>query len=305
MVRKEGFIDLDKELKNKGVDITSMDTILKSPMVKSEYEFEESSILLKLEYDNEISYFKYSDNVIPYNELVANELARDFGFDVVEYDLAVLGNRKGVVSKNFRKRDTTYITGEEILLDFGYSSLNDDSHNLENIWDALEYRYRDHNNKREIVEKLMGRVVSLFIFDILLCQNDRHSANWEIEESESKIDIAPIYDNERMLSYTGASAFLLMLADDEDRNLRKNLEAFFRVSSENFSNIIKNKMWIISDENLESIFRVIEDKTGYPMPQDIKDYYLKEFRFHRIKLKKIIDNIDRLERDDINERKNK
>lgn len=289
MVRKEGFIDLDKALKDKGVDTTSIETMIESRFVQSMYDLRESNLLLKLSHDIEIVYFKYSKFCLPYSELVANELARDFGLPVVEYDLAILGNCKGVLSKNFRKNSAYYTSGEELLLDFGYDFDDKSSHSLEKIWDSLEYRYRNHPNKRKIVKKLMNRVVSIFIFDIIICQNDRHSANWEIEEfwDSTDVDIAPIYDNEKMLSTNGTSAFLSMIMDD-DKNLVNNLQSFQKVSSERFSDLINDKIWIISDKNLESVFERVEEKTGYPMPLDVKQYYLKEFHWHRKQLEKVI-----------------
>ena len=85
MTRKEGFIDLEKILRESGVDTTNIETITKSPLVKSIYnEKEEKSILLKFKYNKETYYFRYNDYYPPYNELLANELARDFTLNVVE-----------------------------------------------------------------------------------------------------------------------------------------------------------------------------------------------------------------------------
>ena len=42
-------------------------------------------------------------------------------------------------------------------------------------------------------------------------------------------------------------------------------------------------------KNLESIFERIENKTEYPLPNDIKKHYLKEFKNHREKLERLLE----------------
>ena len=62
------------------------------------------------------------------------------------------------------------------------------------------------------------------------------------------------------------------------------LKLFLEVSSEEFRNLIKEKIWIISDENLNLIFEKIEKNTGYYMLDDEKNYYLERFKIHRKRL---------------------
>jgi len=286
MKRKEGFIDLDKVLEYKNIDTKSIETVLKSPDISS---IKGSSKAISFELFDEIYYFKFYKSISPYNEIVAKELANDFGLPAVKYDLAILGNEKGVLSQNFRKKNAKYISGFDLLNNFGYIGFGDD-HNLENIWDSLEYRYKNSPNKNEIVKKLMNKIVNIFIFDIIICHYDRHSLNWEIEESENSIDIAPIYDNERLLMTKGDKAWVSLTVDGEDSNLKKNLQFFKSISEESFTNLIKDKMWIIGEENLNNIFKRIEDKTNYPMPLELKEYYLEEYKNHKTLLENILGN---------------
>jgi len=287
MNRIEGYINLDEVLKNKNVDITNIDTIIQSPLVKTTAN---SNNMLLLELDNELYYFKYKKFISPYNELIINELAYDFGISTVDYDLAILNGNKGVLSKNFRKDDAIYITGEELLNDLDYDFFGR-ANNLETIWNALECRYKNHFNKREIIESLMNKLVDIFIFDIMVGHTDRHALSWEIEEYNNMVDIIPIYDNERIfISCQGNTILSLLVDDDSDNILVKNLETFKKISSEEYCEFIKNKMWIISDKNLEAIFARIESKTGYFIPQGMKDYYLKEYREHRKELEKVLDD---------------
>ena len=310
MTRKEGFIDLEKILKEMGVDTTSIETISKSPIIKSEYAENESSILLKIKYNKETYYFKYNDYYNPYNELLVGELANDFNLPIVSYDLAILHGKKGVISKSFRKNDASYIPGEDLLIDFGCNLLETENHNLENIWDALEYRYHNNPNKRNIIESIMNGVVSLFMFDILVCQNDRHASNWEIEEFWDHANIAPIYDNEsifmdRLFIKPDEWHDVLLLADGTTRNLISNILNFQKVSSNNYIENFKSKLWIIGEENLRTAFKKIEDKTNHPMPEEIKEFYLTEYKKHKLTLENVLKSKTALERDESNERKNR
>lgn len=287
MNRIDGYINLDEILKNKNVDITSVDTIIQSPLVKIAPN---SNYILLIELDNELYYFKYKKFISPYNELVINELAKDFGISTVDYDLAILNGKKGVLSKHFRKEDATYITGEKLLNDIDCDAFGT-ANNLETIWYALEHRYKDHFNKEKVVENLMNKIVNMFIFDIIVGQTDRHALNWEIEECENNIDIAPIYDNEQIfINWQGNTYLTLLVDEDSSYSSIKNLETFKNISSDEYCDFIKNKLWIISDKNLESIFEKIKSKTGHPMPQEMKDYYLKEYQEHRKKLEKVLND---------------
>lgn len=290
MKRIEGFIDVDKMLRDIGLDIIDIYDKKENDFIKYDIICD-NKITFSFNYNNDEFFYKYKNNRIPYNELIANELLKDFNLPHIEYDLATFGTKKGVISKNYKNNNFNYIYGEEILLNFWNDDRYIEEHNnLDDIWDALEYRYRNYENKREIVSHLMNRIVQIYIFDIITCQSDRHSQNWEIMESENLIDIAPIYDNERILSSTGKNALIsLTMNDDFNQNILASIKDFKQVSGENYTNLIREKLWIIGDENLHSIFERIENKTGYPIPEKYKEYYLSEYQSHINRLKKVLD----------------
>lgn len=301
MTRKEGFIDLDKILNDIGLDKMSdlkkmKNNPSKSSTINVTKYIEDMNLSINFNYLGEQYFYKYYFYINPYNELLANELAKDFGLQNVEYDLAILDNKKGVLSKNFRKDNAIYIKGADILYGFWQERHLDKHNNLYDIWDALEYRYHNHSNKRDIIEHLMNKIVSIFLFDIINCQGDRHCLNWEIVESENNIDIVPLYDNENILCANYHPIMLTMIRQIGD-DLEHSLDMFLKESSIEYKNLLKEKMWIIENENLKSAFKRIEEKTCYPMPEDVKEYYLIEYEKHRIFLKK------QLGIDEINERK--
>lgn len=304
MTRKEGFIDLNKILKDIGVDDTDINSIISDEKI-SIVTYNRWKIILSFVYENDVYFYKYNNMTIPYSELVAEELANDFGIDHVSYDLAVLNQYKGVLSKNFKKDNGNYILGEEILKDFFVDNQDIEVHNsLEDIWDAFEYRYQNYPNKEELIKLLMNDIINIYIYDIITCQSDRHSQNWGLIEDDNKVSIQPVFDNERILSTNGRQALVNLTIDEVgNSNLLFNLIEFMRISSVDYTELIKEKWWIISDQNLNSIFKRIEDKTGYPMSNDVKQYYLREYQYHRKRLERVL--YGNLERGDKNEGKNR
>lgn len=293
MTRKEGFIEVEKMLKEIGVDITNCGSVLNSPHISIISE-NVDKVIFSFNYQSDTYFYKYNFMNMPYNELVAEELAKDYGLDYVHYDLAILFTNRGVLSKNYKKENVNYISGTEILLNFYKNNRNTyQANNLEGIWDALEYRYRNHLNKRKIIKKLMQKIVNIYIFDILLRQSDRHSDNWQIMESEDIIDIAPLYDNERILYAFDGTNYVSIKSDDLPYdNLWYSIKNFQTISSEEYKNIIQKKLWIISEENLYKVFERIERKTGYPMPTHIKKYYITQYEKHRRKIEEVLEQED-------------
>lgn len=299
MIRKEGYIDIGKMLEEIGVDTTSYYSICKNPNVKLI-----GDILFSFKYYEETYFFKTKNDISinPYNELLVEELAKDFGIPCIEYDLAILGNDRGVLSKNFKRENINYISGRDILkkkIEYYDSNLDDDlfkvsrstRNSLDDIWDNLEIRYQFYLNKREIISHLMKQIVNIYLFDIISCQMDRHYENWEIMESDNEINIAPIYDNERVLVYIDGSQ-VVNLGVDTTRMyfeyLWDSIKKFQKVSSGEFTDIIKDKLWIISEENLYKVFERIEKKTGYPMPEKRKNFYLTNYQEHKNRLEQVL-----------------
>lgn len=310
MTRKEGFIEVDKMLQEIGIDTTNMNNISESPYINKEY-FDETDFLFSFSYRNETYFYKYSNSkyVNPYNELVAEELAKDCGIPCANYDLAILNSYKGVLSKNFEKENTKYIDGSDLFYEYTSETSRDVFNNIEDIWDVLEYYCYNYTNKKGIVQYLMKKIIDIYLFDIILCHCDRHLKNWKIMKYDDNIDIAPLYDNERILAdYVDNNDGLVSMGMSLDycnscESLLESIKQFQKVSSKEFTNIIKEKLWIISEENLNKVFEKIEKKTGYPMPEERKEFYLSNYQKHRKRLEEVL-NLT-IEREKPNERKNR
>lgn len=212
-----------------------------------------TGIVFSFRYNDKEYFYKYNENTALYNELVAEELAQDFGIDHVNYDLALFDNHQGYISESYKKDNVDYIFGSDLLYEcYGYMTENrniEEFNNLKSIWDALEYRYANNPNKNQIISDLMNQIVNMFIFDIIICNYDRHSDNWEIIESDNEIKLAPIYDNEGILVTNDNNALVSMLLEEKVHGiLWKAISDFQKVSSSEFTDLIKEKLWIISEE---------------------------------------------------------
>ncbi|MDE6284956.1 MAG: hypothetical protein K2M17_04350 [Bacilli bacterium] len=257
-------------------------------------------------------YFKYDWTASSYNELVMEEILKDLQILCAHYDLAIIGNIKGAISKNYKDPNCRYINGLNIIKEsgiyesYGYneeweSSLPDAlkyrrCNNLEDIWAALEIRYQNRVDGIQIVANLMQKVVDMFLFGILTGQGDYHLENWEIVEyPDGRVDFQILFDNERFLK--DADIMLGVRHDDfpakclvAGASLRKSLEAFQKISSCEFTSILESWLWVIEEENLKKIFARIEAKTKWPMPLDLQNELLNKFEEHRVFLVSELNN---------------
>lgn len=293
MNRIDGFIDISQMLQEIGVDTTNLKSILESHFIDRicgcryhfSFDYKCDKYFFKIrDYDNNNLYDTYS----VYNELIVEELARDYGIPCIDYDLAVLGSYQGVLSKNYKLENANYIYGYDLLNDYEKSTGHSGSNTLPNIWRALEYRYQNNFNKREIISNLMKKIVDIYLFDVITCQSDRHSSNWQIVENDDNIDVAPLYDNECILKRQLALATVALSMRGGDQLLLESIKQFQNVSSEEYRNIIKEKIWIISDSNLKTVFERVENKIGCALPDRYKDYLSGDYEAHRDKLEKIL-----------------
>lgn len=299
--RDNGYINIDKIL---GLpSITSFEELLENLKNNKEVNIIKSindpnrsiQLVFSFKYNGVEYFYKYDHprepfKVSPYNELVACEIAEDLSIPHVEYDLAIVGGFKGAISKDFRQNNVKYLSGKEFLSNshpLGSQENISKLNNLEDIWIALEEHYGRNPNYQNIVSELMKKVINIFIFDLLTGQTDRGDSNWGfIEHPDGTLDLQPLFDNMRILvlhhhmateRYPSVSKLLLQVDQDAGRYFEDNLEEFLKFSDKEFVNSLYNNLWAISPENLQKIFTRIEKKSENPMPEELKQFYLKEF----------------------------
>lgn len=275
-----------------------------------------SKLVFSFSLNGEAYYFKYDSETLNYYELIIEEICHIHNIDCVDYQLAQLGNCHGVISKDFKDPEAHYISGFTLLKEGGYldnsnitDSDNEDEmdtsldenwlrkkhNNLESIWNAIEKRYKDRSNRQEIVEKLMGKIVDMFIIDLIFAQCDRHVENWQIVEyKDGRVDLQAIYDNDRIMMDYPSKSWLSMTVrpyeEPEDDSLKANIEYFIKDSSSEFTDLLLNRLSILENENIEEVFRRIKTKTGCSIPKTIKIDFLNKCRAQLDYITNIIDD---------------
>lgn len=224
-----------------------------------------------------------------YKELIAEELAKDFGIPCAHYDVAVFNDFTGVISKDIFKKDDNHFYLSQLLITEKYN-------NLEDIWDMLLLSYRDEG----IAGKLMKQLVDIFMFDVLIGNTDRHSENMELVENENGVNFAPIYDNLFMLKrYAIENGIYSITIDrddseskircDENNNL---LYRFLNVSTDEYLEIFKSKLWVISEENISNAINRVQKRIRHEIDEDIKEFIKERFNMNNMYINRVLKRVD-------------
>lgn len=308
MERKEGYIDvlsaLNIRLEHTDDEYESSLELYDILSERADIDIVRHELGLKLvfsfKYDGKTYYFKYSSTAEPMNELFANEVCRALDISHVEYDLAVIGPYKGVISKDFKDPEATYVTGFDILKEAHPEEMEglkyDDedeketlikrnyfkSHTLEGIWDALEIRYKNRDNSREIIENIMKDVVRMFVLDVILNNGDRHFTNWMVKEyKDGRVEFQDIFDNAEIFykppHETQVGLTVETRTPKEDifnRCLWEAIRIFMDVSSAEFKKQLLESMWVLKDTMVEAMCDFIWDKIDYPVGNKMRNFYV-------------------------------
>lgn len=305
MERINGYLDLTSILNvKKSDDIDEFLDYLKESnssvkVIKSYTKHDdilEDSIdqfVFSFEYNGLTYYFKFDSLSNPLNELICYYIAKDMGLDSVFYDLAIVGGFTGNLSKDYKVKNAKYISGEEIINSVDKMVDAYKYNNLRGIWHCLEVYFKDYPNMQEIVAKLMMKIVKLFIFDLVTGQEDRHEENWGVVIYENgDVDLQPIFDNSRSLEDDPEFVYYgLSLEGNSISENDKMIQEFLNVSSSEFSDILPNYLWVISEENINKIFKLIEEQINCEIQPNIKRYYINVFSINYNFLKSLLDDL--------------
>ena len=246
--------------------------------------------------DGEEYYFKPTKSC--YNEIVTYHILKFLGIDACYVDLAVLNGRYGVISKSLRNEGVNLVSGNVILrsnlsnslrfiekmgfdnryyrslklyylnaLSRPFKTIN----SLDIIWQALDYMYKDKINISEVMDKF----VIMYLFDIIVNNDDRHEWNWMIEESDEGIRLAPLFDFDCCLKENFTS---FKMGVDLDafinegcivNSARDRLANFLDVSSYDYLYLFLN-MFNKVVNNFDIILSEVEEKINRKIPVYVK-----------------------------------
>lgn len=235
------------------------------------------------DYNGETYYYKKNKRIDScYKELIAAELLKKLNLPYVEYDLACNGEEIGVISKSFLKKGEKIIYIEDILIP-GEQDIVRTS--LEGIWNSLEIRYKD----KGLVKDLMDQIVTMFLFDVIIANYDRHVGNIVLIESNGKLRLSPIFDNEMGLDRASIQHNYYSLSTTKDDPCDCNvLYEFLRYSDSSYREKLESFLPVIEETSLLDIFDKIEINTKAKIPRMIKIEILEAFNENRNNIKNII-----------------
>ncbi|MBQ8902561.1 MAG: hypothetical protein IJY87_05860 [Bacilli bacterium] len=263
-------------------------------------------------------YFKKLKN--PYTELLAYEVAAFLGLKSVSYDLAIFQNMYGVISEDFKDKNCKYVSGQDILFEYSRSTkcmtylenmgleqteVNDypnnapysyNINNLEIIWQAIEYKYKQLGINIDM-EKIMNDLILIFIFNVLVMQNDGMSQNWVLEESTYGVNVGLLYDNAEAFKFGegkhSPQCNFSTNFNDVGLGTYAILEEFLKISDKVYVDLFKEKFNMLTEDVFLKLIQRVEYKIECSIPNEIKTYYLEMFRVNRENIKQVLSKFDK------------
>jgi hypothetical protein len=120
--------------------------------------------------NNQLYYFKVCDEKETFREVFACEFADKFKIDHAKYDIGVLDGNMGAISTSVHKLDEVYIPltliSKKLNINCGYANT------IETMDKKILPALCSYRKEEELT-----KYIRMFIFDILLANDDRHDEN--------------------------------------------------------------------------------------------------------------------------------
>jgi len=227
-----------------------------------------------------------------YSELFNEEVLKLFGINCAYYDLAKYKDRKGVITSLFLNYES-FVSGLDIIKD--YIKEEDIKkimkyNNLESLSEILEDVVLEHNNNIDDYIEILKNLRKMFLLDIIMLQNDRNPNNWGVIKDSANMILAPMFDNSNCANFNHPDRdpfdinVLLKYQESDPCNvyeLLKNNLGYLQDILDMFSIIMKN---------LSYMFKRVELKLGYPIPEEFKNNVYKIYSKHYENIKKLTVN---------------
>ena len=225
-----------------------------------------------------LSLIKLEEDTAPaWSEKVSYEIATRLKLPAASYEFGELvgwsdypDKTKIVISPNFKRTDTRYVQGAELLF---VQTNTDDSYSVAGVLETLTQNevqlpngYQAPNGINDGTDLFVGYL----LLDSLTANNDRHSGNWEIGLDNRGIKtLAPVYDNGASFATTFGSIVYGNYTVEQYMNT--DLSSFGEFQAETFKQAAQvrpqaAKAWLrqlaqIQQQQLEDIFaRIREDR---------------------------------------------
>ena len=259
-----------------------------------------------------------------YNELIAEELAKDFELENVHYDIYGLSYApKGCFSEDFiedklsftfkdliwKRKDKYYdmfdkrCTLEEMrkLLELFPDIIDEDALEENEIKKFNIYKRKLTENE---IDLIMDQINKIYIFDILIANKDNNYGNFGILIDENTAKSMPCFDNEMLLNKDsinqGAYAMLpdSYVADNindfQQEPHKAIIHYFSKEENKKYLDLFKSKLWIISEENIENVIKKVEERTKSKIDERTKNQYREGFRNNNENISNFIEYLDNI-----------
>lgn len=311
MQRLDGFIDFSALLG------TNIETLIKNGIVKDITTKDLGIKRYIITIGGKDYFFKECNYRDAITELIVNEMLDYARIRNIKYDLVCINGIYGVISKDFKKEGYHYFKGDEILQEYYEKGLRkqksetedkefrkileeeyeskyySSSNVLEVIWHALEYHFRDFENKDSLVSKTMRQLCITHMKDMLILNQDRNSTNWVIEENGEDANLVPDFDHGESFEDYNMNALHINPLGKQDVGRDNNyieLEKFIKWSDRSIDKILKYLRKKLGMDNLDIAIKKVEEKIGVPIHEDTKEKIRERFQKHQIKLDEILEN---------------
>lgn len=168
-------------------------------------------------------------------ELINEEIAKQVDIENAEYDLAILNEKKGTITKRFIGYNEIFKEGYDILIDSSNKRTDNTLYNY-----LLFLKKEGVSNNR--IQKICRGMLENYILDIFSLQEDRNLSNLGFLTKAKNIRLAPRFDNEM--------SFL------QDKNGRR-MWSF--INSQNKKQYIIEEMPTLLNQNNPDVFRLLSD----------------------------------------------
>ncbi len=234
--------------------------------------------IYSFEYDNKKYYLKeFKNTSYLYNEMIAYEIGKCFGLDMVSYDIAFIDDYIGYLSVDYMKKGYFYL--EDLLKSFYSTFVN--KNNLNDVCFMFLSIYGD-----EVSKKITDELIKLMMFDIIIANSDRHDRNIIIDMNNYKL--GPVSDNEMMLE--DMALYYNYYGFGVSNNTNNILEEFLNILDDNQLKYFKDMIELISDKNIQVVIEKVQTKIGAPMIDSIKNSIINRFRDNYRILSKLVDS---------------
>ena len=223
-----------------------------------------------------------------YTELFSEEIFKYFGINNTFYDLAILNDKKGVISYDFTNGNE-YINGKDIISEIINSDDIKEIVKYNNI-NSLRYIIEEYAKKHKLkinIENIIKKLEKIILIDMLLLQNDRNPNNYGFIIDNNELVLARIFDNSNAISSNHIdrnpiNSFPLLTIDE-------NTYTSFYDEIENNKDFYRELLDYINEieDKLDDFFTMIENKIESPLPEEYKLFVKENLKKHFNNIKEI------------------